>query len=452
MPTSPSRATEAENLLDIWITDAHGRRKVGVLERYRDSHFADHVRTAFYYDDKLADEDAVSITMPVRRAPYCPKTAGLVSNLPPIFDQNLPEGALREYLTARYRKLIPSMGDFDLAAITGLGTLGRVRIVPHGHALPDDDTPATPELARIISDPDSLELMDELMEKFADKSAVSGVQPKVLYGAAGTPPQPGAARTTLPLGRYIIKTEGGDFPWLCLNEYLCMRVAAQSGLACPAIRLSESAQMLIIQRFDIARDGTPLGLEDAATLSARTARQKYEGSYEQLVQRMALMVPAAERGPLRLALFKRIAISCALGDGDAHLKNFALVYASPVETATLSPAYDVCCTLAYLRHDQLALSMGGQRAFPDHDRLVEFGRTICLLSRTQINAALDGIAAAIRAGLRDIQDYCDLYPVFAQQCGERMMRTWITLSRRLLKADTGPGRQPATRASPSGKG
>jgi serine/threonine-protein kinase HipA len=418
-----------EDLLDVWVRDLHGLRKVGTLERYGEPGFAWQVRTAFYYDDGLSDRDAVSITMPVRRAPYEPDVAGLIGNLPPIFDQSLPEGALRDYLMRRYAKTIEHIGDFDLAAITGATFIGRVLVAPYGHSPSLDGSPAL-SLERIVRDPDSLALMEDLMGMSAERSGVSGTHPKVLYRPSEHRGEP--TRATLTTGEYILKTPGDDFPWLSINEYLCMSVSARSGLPTARTHLTESGQMLIIERFDRQADGTPLGFEDGATLCARTARQKYDGSYETLVRNFLLMVAPENRSALRHDMFKRIVLSCALGDGDAHLKNFGMIYDIPDGAVRFAPAYDICSTLPYISQDRMALSLGEKRLFPSTTHLTDFGRTVCGLSRKQVQSVFDEVHEATRDTLEDLDDYCDLYPDFADACGKKLLSVWHALAKHVL--------------------
>jgi serine/threonine-protein kinase HipA len=75
----------------------------------------------FGYRAGVRPENAVSLTMPVR-ADQFDSTAGLL----PIFEMNLPEGALRERLRLQFARTIPEFDDLDLLQI--VGTLpGRYR-------------------------------------------------------------------------------------------------------------------------------------------------------------------------------------------------------------------------------------------------------------------------------------------------------------------------------------
>jgi serine/threonine-protein kinase HipA len=68
-----------------------------------------------------------------------------------------------------------------------------------------------------------------------------------------------------------------------------------------------------------------------------------------------------------------------LGNGDAHLKNFGLLYTHPnAGDATLSPAYDIVCTTCYIPEDSMALRMmGTQEFFRARADMAEFGETVC---------------------------------------------------------------------------
>jgi serine/threonine-protein kinase HipA len=64
------------------------------------------------------------------------------------------------------------------------------------------------------------------------------------------------------------------------------------------------------------------------------------------------------------ALFDMVALSCIVGNGDAHLKNFGLLYSDPTtEDCRLAPAYDIVNTTAYIPEDVLALELRGHKPF-----------------------------------------------------------------------------------------
>ena len=77
-------------------------------------------------------------------------------------------------------------------------------------------------------------------------------------------------------------------------------------------------------------------------------------------------------------LFEAVVLSVVLRNGDAHLKNFGLLYTSPAsEDCRLSPLYDVICTTAYLPRDQMALKLAKTKAWPNRRVLLEYGKRNC---------------------------------------------------------------------------
>ena len=74
-----------------------------------------------YRADARADS-AVSLTMPVRVDQY-----DSMSGLLPVFEMNLPEGALRDRLRLQFAKAIPEFDDLDLLQIVGSSQIGRLR-------------------------------------------------------------------------------------------------------------------------------------------------------------------------------------------------------------------------------------------------------------------------------------------------------------------------------------
>lgn len=438
---SPHEASESEvqsirrllpedlaNVLDVWVEDHLGLRKVGVLERYPEPGYPAHSTVAFFYLDGLSDADAVSITMPVRRAEYRSQWGGSVGNLPPIFDQNIPEGALHDYLVRRYMKVVEHMGDFDLLRLAGNRNIGRIRVVPHGEE-PSRLTPNPPAVAAILTDPDAQRLLESLFDQLAQYSGVSGVQPKVLLERQlgiplDKPKVSGYRRLTVHDESYIVKASGRDYPGLAINEYLCLYAAQMSGLETNRAELSDDGSVLVLHRFDKNTEGRPLGFEDVACLSGYTAQEKYKGSYENMVARLSQMIEPDRRRAVLAQLFKSIALSCVLGNGDAHLKNFGLLYPDPSRPADLAPTYDICCTLTYLREDQMALAMNRSKQFPGRAILTHFGRTSCMLTPGQINSILDEISMGVEAATIELDYYCKQYPEFNVRCGEGMRRVW----------------------------
>jgi serine/threonine-protein kinase HipA len=95
-----------------------------------------------------------------------------------------------------------------------------------------------------------------------------------------------------------------------------------------------------------------------------TSRELYSGNYEDIVRVLKWISPESVFEFLRQFVFSLLS-----GNGDAHLKNFSLLYKSPRE-AILSPAYDLVATVIYFPQSkqEMALKLFGVQQFSDVNR------------------------------------------------------------------------------------
>src|SRR2546423_10129108 len=122
---------------------------------------------------------------------------------------------------------------------------------------------------------------------------------------------------------------------------------------------------LVIDRFDLRMDGTYRGFEDFCVLNARRTDEKYRGSYEtSVMKRFGQFANSTHVGEDMEKLFALIVLNCALRNGDAHLKNFGIVYDDVQGEARLAPVYDLVTTSVYLPKDSLALTLNGTTKWP----------------------------------------------------------------------------------------
>ena len=63
---------------------------------------------------------------------------------------------------------------------------------------------------------------------------------------------------------------------------------------------------------------------------------------------------------------RRLVVNILIGNGDAHLKNWSVIYRDNV-TPQLAPAYDLVSTIHYVKNDSLALNLGGEKRFESID-------------------------------------------------------------------------------------
>ncbi len=218
-------------------------------------------------------------------------------------------------------------------------------------------------------------LFERLVDQYALGSGISGVQPKTLVPLAlsDTNGRP-AEHTAMPLKTVIVKAESVDYPGLARNEFCCLSVAKEAGFDVPDFWLSDDGRLFVMSRFDRTPEGAALGFEDMAVLTGRTTRQKYEGSYEMIARAVELFSGKTRTVQLR-KLFERVALSCWVRDGDAHLKNFGMLYEHPMAPRRLAPVYDVVCTDVYSELDrEMALKLNKRKTYPTRTELIQYGQ------------------------------------------------------------------------------
>jgi len=399
-------------MIRVW-TDNHS---TGFLDRNeaRGSTFA--------YVPEARASRAVSVTMPIRLASW-----NIPFGVAPIFEMNLPEGALRERLRLAFAKATRTFDDLDLLAIVGRSQLGRIRYTGTNDQL-DEEVPFQ-SVDEILSSRSGGEFYRYLIEKFATSSGISGVQPKFLVRDEGVfATSQGSKRVLSPTFRgatHIVKFwDRAEFPQLAANEFFCLKVAKRCGLQVPPHRLAEDGSALVMERFDLRPNGTYRGFEDFCVLNARRTEEKYRGSYETSVlrrfQQFANSPNVLQEG---LQLFTLITLNCAIRNGDAHLKNFGIVYDDVEGQAFLSAVYDLITTTVYVPQDRMALTLNGTNQWPSSKDLIRLGEGRSLGARRDLTEIFECIGDALSDTREDVLDYRKDHPEFAD-VADKMVEQW----------------------------
>jgi len=193
-------------------------------------------------------------------------------------------------------------------------------------------------------------------QEMVGKMSISGVQPKlsvklnrrlkelVVVGEGG---------------EYILKPQIQQFPHIPENENCCMGIAASLGIDVPPqclLPLTDGSLAYVIKRFD--RQGAEkIHQEDFSQILGK--KDKYQGSLEQIGKRLGEVssVPGLD---LQL-FFERIVFNFLIGNGDAHFKNFSILYYAE-KGARLSPAYDIVCSkLVIPSEEDSVLTLNGKK-------------------------------------------------------------------------------------------
>lgn len=392
--------------VDVYVQS----QNVGLLEKtarvgeYSEKH-------SFTY---LADsEQALSLLMPIRRETYD------YPGLHPIFQMNLPEGYLREYLE---RATAKAFGSDDLTVLTLLGNnqIGRLQYRLEGQAF-DYESEVAPELSSILSSDDE-SLFDQLLKRFALRSGVAGVQPKMLLDASHI-----TDKSTVNLDSYVVKTWGNEFPHLACNEYVCLMLCKNSGLNVPDFFISDNGKLFISKRFDIDANGLALGFEDFCVLQAKSTKQKYDASLESCANTIRQFVSPSFVSQALADFFKLTVINILIRNGDAHLKNSGIVYndliafkqgAMPKQERQLAPIFDVVSTVVYIKNDSMALTLSGSKRWPKWKVLEQFAITHCGLSKKKAAVILADVYQGASETVPILHDLKNQHEEFSELADE----------------------------------
>lgn len=388
-------------MLKVYVS----RKPAGTLYR---SHLDDSKYRFGYHDDCPA-ERVVSLTMPVIPDQY----ESDHSVLHPIFDMNIPEGALADRLRQAFSKVIPNFDAMALLSIVGRSQIGRLSF-----SAPGEDAPEIPteNLNNILVHDGAEGLFDSLLTRYAVHSGISGAMPKVMVRSDDP------SRVTHRGMTHIVKAWSEEYPRLAENEYFCMRAAKHAGLDVPHSELSKEGKFLVIERFDF-RDGQYLGFEDFCVLNAKTSHSKYDGSYESIAKRIKQFVSHEEQTKSLESYFRSLVLSCALRNGDAHLKNFGLLYGDINSSVTLSPTYDVVTTTVYHQEDMLALTLGGTKRWPKHKALLDFALKQLNYSNEKARTIIGEVSEGIHFAADELLIYMDDNAAF-RPIGTKMLNEW----------------------------
>ncbi|MDL9997623.1 type II toxin-antitoxin system HipA family toxin [Variovorax sp. J22P240] len=332
--------------------------------------------------------------------------------LPPFFQNLLPEGPLRKQL----------VGDIGLEPNDELGLLAACGGDLPGDVWADAETLEESALGRLIGQSRDSYEMSSGQVPTPQQTSISGVQPKMALVHGGP-------------GRYVMRSRQSDekhfigklptaeYDRLPEVEYSSLKLAAAAGVnTCEASLQPLSAiadqlpyalqkderNFLLVSRFDrdVDTETRRLHMEDFAQVTGTPSEYKYSGTYAAIG---LLLKRRSAKGEADVAeLLRRIKVSELLGNYDAHLKNFSLIYPPGQIWPELSKAYDIVAYGVYFKG-----SGHGLQFFPGQK------------DRTLLTPAT----------LRQLANAWDIpekrLSEVVANCVDQAMRTWPVLSKEL---------------------
>ncbi|GAA1989922.1 type II toxin-antitoxin system HipA family toxin [Amycolatopsis minnesotensis] len=343
--------TPREQRHGVWLGDY----RVGTLNQRGDY-------TWFTFTEEyLADPDRPVLGLVFEQDLVARHASAL--RLPAWFSNLLPEGRLRDWIATDRR--VSADREMELLAQVGHDLPGAIRVLAEADAPDDGWDPFTAGADPYGPDGDG--------EHGGWRFSLAGVGLKFSMIRHDD-------RLTLPAhgegGDWIVKLPDRVYADVPRNEHAMMSLATAVGIDVPDVTLVHRDKLdrlpphvwpegedwaYAVRRFDRAEHRRPVHIEDLAQVRNVYPDRKYHGNFETIA---ALLYRGRDVTALR-EFARRLTFIILISNGDAHLKNWSLIYSNQ-RVPTLSPAYDLVSTAAYRAENEpedLGLKFGGTRNF-----------------------------------------------------------------------------------------
>ena len=330
------------------------KRGIGYLSQYGD------ILRASFDADYIADPQRPTLTLALRGATEADTQTILGAardvrlsrsdgHWPSYFQNLLPEGHNRERL-ALERRCSPD-NEFELLAAAGHDLMGALEVepVPLREGIPNTVRHWHTALGLDVLEPGFVESPVE------DAAALPGVVTKfsaVQDGRRYVVKRHGAA------GSFILKLPSTRHPDLVANEAAGYQLCAALGLDCAEAKIISRAdadlpeqlpfdEILAVRRFDRDTNGHRVHMEEFAQVLQYEPKRKYGRGLMVDYPDMLRVIDRLSSRPAQdvQEFVKRFVAFVLMGNVDAHLKNWALIYPDGI-TPKLAPLYDPVCVTA----------------------------------------------------------------------------------------------------------
>jgi serine/threonine-protein kinase HipA len=337
---------------------------------------------------------------------------------PPFLESFLPEGYLYEIFKNLLSKEYGKVDDYLIFSLLSSNISSRIEFksdLQNSVKFPQFD------IDEILAN-DTNDTFNNLLQTFLNKNAISGVQPKTIALLK--------EKEKLNTKEYIIKTWGNEYRDLALNEYFCLKAVQKAGVKTANVKLSINNKFLIVEKFTLKSDGSFYGFEEILSLMDKNKESKYDGNYEQIAK--IIYSYTTNKKESMIAFYKTVVMNYLLKNGDAHLKNFGLLFDDDFKEIFYSPVYDVVNTVVYIHKDKPALMLEGKKIWYSKDTLIKFGQKSCLLSLSEAIKYYEECYDALVWAIDELENYLSEHPDF--KIGKMMRDSWkISLKEENIK-------------------
>jgi serine/threonine-protein kinase HipA len=265
-----------------------------------------------------------------------------------FFSNLLPDGPV--LIAMAQLAGVSALDTFGLLTTFGSECAGAVVLLPDGDVPPDSslwgsEKVSTRELTALIDALPTTPFGADLEHGWTP--SLPGYQGKIVLGRS-------------PKGRWTRPTNGAPSTWILKpdrehrmaeNEATCLRLAAHCGLSVPDVEILNlnGTKILAIRRYDRNEAVSPIARihqEDGCQASGTPPMQKYEHAGGPSLKDLALILrDHGDVGAMR-ELLQRVAFNVAIGNADAHAKNFSFLHDADDLSIALAPVYDVLSTIS----------------------------------------------------------------------------------------------------------
>lgn len=330
-----------------------------------------------YSETYLASETgAISISLPLQEEAFSPEQT---KN---YFEGLLPEGFTRRSVAQQMRV---DENDY-LSILHGLGRecLGAVCISGEEEMPEASYERISGEQVRALAAEGAAKSAELVMKSHLSLAGASGKVGLYFNKEDGNWYLPkGTAPST-----HIVKQSHIRLSGIVANEQLSLRAAFHCGIEIPDSFIintgdgKEDEVLFATQRYDRYFETNPaiiqslarpsrLHQEDFAQAMGIPATDKYEKEDSAYLADMFAILRKHASNPVedQLKLWDMLVFDYLIGNTDAHIKNFSLLYGDDLRSVRLAPAYDIISTSIYPQSTrEMSLSIGGRRSLDEADR------------------------------------------------------------------------------------
>ena len=332
-------------------TPLQGKRAIGYLSSYGDllrisfdeAYIQDPARPTLSQDYIGTTSEA---TIQILRAVRDIRLARQDGKLPVYFQNLLPESHNRERLANERHCSVDD--EFELLAAAGHDLMGAIEVEP----VPAKD--GIPESVRLWHATLGLDVLEPGFVEFPveDAASLPGVVTKfsaVKEGRRYVIKRHGLA------GDYILKLPTTRHPDLVQNEMHCYRLAQALGIQCAHAEVISKQDadlpdsipfqdILAVKRFDRSDHHRRVHMEEFAQIFSYAPKHKYG---KDMATDYAMILATLEQRSSQPSIdvpefVRRFVAFIIMGNTDAHLKNWAVIYPDGIHLQ-LSPMYDPVC-------------------------------------------------------------------------------------------------------------